>query len=207
MTESQVSSDDTKAYNALAEAVGQTLDRWSLIELETATTFQLISGIPNPTVAQAAMAAIISFEARLQVCAAIFRLSDKPAWLKAYWTNLQGRLIKKSKLRNTVAHFSIVKMTFDDGREEWKVVPYFSVGHLATAGVAKGTINTHSVQSMAELRELFSKLVDELKWLNFEVAPNRERRGANPKPEPDQVQRIRMEAAQTHEGKQAPPQP
>lgn len=92
----------------IATRVGQALHSWSTVELELAWLFTIITEIPDRRISQVAFAAIVSFDARVQMCNSIMPLVTMNDVHRRYWTWLYNRLTKKVKKRNELAHFTIV---------------------------------------------------------------------------------------------------
>jgi hypothetical protein len=119
-------------HSEFAQAVGEALHQWSMVELELATLFERVSGIPNRDAAQAAMAAIVSFNARVQVCQAVLAFWELSEDERSAWSALVKRMTNMLKKRNALAHFTILAMETEDGKQIWQLFPYFSLGQLAT---------------------------------------------------------------------------
>lgn len=165
------SIDDRQAYDALALAAGKALDCWSQIEMAIADLFQKLSKMPDPKAAQAVMAAVVSFEARLTVCQALLQTGRYPEEILAKWKKLRKKLREASTERNGVAHFSIARLTPTGGAPYWALIPFFSIGQLAQSESTHGTMDTHSAASITDMTKKFLELKNDVRRLIGELTP------------------------------------
>lgn len=182
-------------------AVGEALHQWSMVEMQLASLFVVISRMPDYTAGQAAMAAVVSFEARLQVCNAVLMFLDLSDFQSKYWTRLFNRLLKKLKKRNELAHFSIVELHGPEGIDR-RLMPYFSVGNAAVTHKRRGVIGVSLTLEEVRLRGIhFHLLAEEVAWFTREMQIVVGTHSTNDGPVPDLVHQLRSEGDQTPEGK------
>lgn len=197
-----------EGHSRLTEEVGEALHQWSMVEIELATLFEVASEMPNHNAAQATMAAIVSFEARLQVCHAVLAFYELSDLHSRYWTRLFNRLSKKAKKRNELAHFAVISVEAEEGAPIWLLMPYFSLGQLALKHRRKGHIGDGlSAEQIRERAVSFHLLMEQVAWFRAEIQVMQGRLEANLRPVPGLALEIQNEAAPTPKGRPSPRQP
>jgi len=193
-------------HSKLTDEVGQALHQWSLVEMEVANLFEVTSGMPNHNAAHAAMAAIVSFEARLKVCHSVLAFFELGTLHATYWQRLYHRLLKKLKKRNELAHFSVLCIG-SPGDETWRLVPYFSIGRWVldqhTTGKPQQGL---SVEQIRERALSFHQLMKDVVWFRYEMQVRLGTLSGNPLPAPDLALQLRAEGVQTREDGPRQPQ-
>lgn len=174
----------------IATRVGQALHSWSTVELELAWLFTIITEIPDRRISQVAFAAIVSFDARVQMCNSIMPLVTMNDVHRRYWTWLYNRLTKKVKKRNELAHFTIVIWENETGAQSVRLVPYYSEGSQIFQ-----QNNGLSIDQIEERDQSFTTLQSHLAWLRAEMEVLKGLLLINPLPIPDRVHELRNEVS------------
>lgn len=104
----------------LYRAIGRALTTWSRLEFDLCLVFcNSINpgGHSNP--ADGAYWAILSFEAKISAVSAVVQRAFPPYLteheeLNAAWTNLKNRLLRRNKVRNKIAHGTVVNLRWQN---------------------------------------------------------------------------------------------
>lgn len=94
----------------LHEAIGFSLGQWQFVEAELGRLFVVLTKSQNQWAANSGFFAVHSFYSKMEmVNSAAHRALVQKRWLLEEWDNqIYKALDKNSKLRNSLAHFSIV---------------------------------------------------------------------------------------------------
>lgn len=179
-----------------------------MVELELAKLFEVTSGMPNAKAAQAAMAAVVSFKARVAICNAILSFFTLNDLLRKSWTKIVSTMFTKVEHRNQLAHFTIIVAEAENGDAIWQLMPYFSLGKLATKELqGDGVIEGLSLNQIRARAIEFGLLAHALAWFTCEMQVLLGKLRANPKQVPGLVLQVQNPNAQTGAKTKRPPRP
>jgi flavin-binding protein dodecin len=147
----------TSEREAIYGAVGRALDSWTKIELAIEPLFSTLADT-DPIRGSVAMASIVSFKARMEMCNSLVAQSQASKELRAKWRALFNKLNRKYKARNEIAHFSIIDWrNADTGVVTTCLIPYFTPGGLTRLHSQSFEKVIHA-QNEVEAARLFSGL-------------------------------------------------
>lgn len=109
------------------KVVGTILTEWGQVEFAHAILFQIAAcGVFANTALLGAYWSVTSFEGRQKMVDAALRdaFHDHEEYL-ATWNNLNNRLIAKNRVRNKIAHGSVIPFNRPDGVVEISLIPFF----------------------------------------------------------------------------------
>ncbi|MEQ8305802.1 MAG: hypothetical protein RIA09_04510 [Hoeflea sp.] len=151
MTESK----STPSPDDFSRLIGSALTMWAQVEYAHCCIFQTVaSGVLGNGALMKAYWAVISFEARQKMVDAAVRetVSGHDEYLRI-WTNLNNRLIRKNKIRNKLAHGTIVP-TFESGQlVDVYFAPYFfpNIGkYILETALNDERLSDHDITSVIE---------------------------------------------------------
>ncbi len=155
-------------------AVGTILTLWGRVESSHGIIFQgIASGVVSNGPLMAAYWAIVSFEGRQKMVDAALQeaLARHPDYL-AKWVNLNNRLIQKNRVRNKIAHGSVIRLAGSDGEQIPTFVPFFHskiAENFGPKGKLKNNLSLTDLDVIAnsilvlsgELQDFWQNYVDE----------------------------------------------
>ena len=180
-------------------AVGGALANWSLVELELASLFSILAGIPNQKKAYAAFDVIVSFEVRVAICDRLMAFEEVEEVEAEMWNRLSAKLSASYKKRHQLAHF--VVFHYDSGAVA--ISPFYTWTKFAEG--------TDKKLSTKEIRERSAKFIQLHKAINWFTSQKIRRLASNQPdplpdlPEPSLVPRLRASAIQILEAKKQTP--
>lgn len=154
---------DTSEREAIYHAVGKALDAWTKVEIAIEPLFACLSDA-DELKAKIAMASIVSFQARLDVCNSLVAQSHASRELRLKWHAITKRMSKKYKRRNEIAHFSVIDWrNADTGAITTCLIPYWTSGSFIKKHAQqfeKVMLSANKAEADQHLRELpsFSKM-------------------------------------------------
>lgn len=172
--------------NLFMHAVGLALTTWGRVEVAHCAVFcRVASGTVSNEALERAYWAISSFDGRLKmVNAAISHAFSQHAEYLETWTDLHRALESKNKIRNKIAHGSVVPLSVpdaDSGHLEVKFVPYFW-SNLENLMTKNGNLDVgFSLKDIRDFSDAFS-LVEARLWrlhdiyLKEQIAPRSTKR-------------------------------
>jgi hypothetical protein len=167
-----------KTSSELLEAVGSALAMWSLLERSLNGLFCNLSGLQSYAIAEAIMSTMVSFRGRLEIIDNIFLVEPQPQKIADKWVNLRNRLLKRSKERNGLAHFSLVYHGSNAPGDGYAVAPLFNP-HIAAA---RGEPLLLTASEIAQIEQRFLDLSGELGEFSDEFRQQKGMRAKMPGP-------------------------
>ncbi len=194
--------------DAFFTEVGRALNNFSSIEQGLERLFCAITDV-NPTIGFAAMASIISFEARLVMCENIPKVGPLKEPLASLWPKIFARMREQLKKRNELAHFALVTLTIGENKLGLRLVPYHSWGKTTLSRGAQPNLGLAEIKQRAAD---FHEIAGVLQWLTQKVMEQRGRAWLPSEfhmPDPPLIQRLRsaLQDSQTGAEPEQPPKP
>ena len=144
--------------------VGEILTIWGQVEYAHCALFQVAAaGVHGNSAIYRAYWAITAFEAKQKMVDAALRDAfEKHAEYLAIWNNLNNRLIAKNRVRNKVAHGTVVPILDDKGIREVSFAPYFWPNMEKFVGMTNGAQNHMDINDLKQIAESLGELNSEI---------------------------------------------
>jgi hypothetical protein len=182
--------DELTPPDDLLKAVGAGLSSWSLVEIQLANLFGMISDMRDSNKAAALFSTIVSFEARLAVIDRLMTFETVDEVEAEMWIRMSAKLSKGYKKRHEMAHFSVDR----DKRDQPVISPFLTLDRLFSDNKAQ--------LSLSQLLERCQKFIDlhmAVHWFTTRAFFRRglpEERQQQPTQEPPLVPQLRELAIQ-----------
>jgi hypothetical protein len=147
-----------KTASELHQAVGSALAQWSQIERALNLILFNLAGLKSYAIAEAIMASMVSFRGRLEIIDNILIVDPRAPEVLSEWTNLRKRVLKRSKERNNLAHFTLVFHGSNAPGDGYAVAPMFNP-HLSA--IQRDTL-LYNASEIAQIEQRFLQLAGEM---------------------------------------------
>lgn len=175
---------------ALYASIGMSLSAWSSVEGVLCSIF---CGAINPewaNPADKAFWAVVSFEGRMGMTSEVVLDTVHEEELLAVWTSIENKLRRSAKLRNKIAHGSVVRMRNPKTKkQELFLVPYFGSARIEMIPTLKEAQNGKfdprpktrlTTEAIEEIARGFTKLRERLYAFRRQQIAYIERCGGTP---------------------------